>query len=78
MYSVPQFPDCVSFAEEMANLGKIVIVAALDATFQRQGFGNILQLVPLAEHVVKLNAVCMECFRSASFTKRKGEETEVG
>ncbi|KAH0629387.1 hypothetical protein JD844_011438 [Phrynosoma platyrhinos] len=40
-------------------------------------FGNILQLVPLAESVVKLNAVCMECFREASYTKRLGAEKEV-
>ncbi|XP_058022553.1 thymidine kinase, cytosolic isoform X2 [Ahaetulla prasina] len=40
-------------------------------------FGNILQLVPLAESVVKLNAVCMECYREASYTKRLGTEKEV-
>ena len=61
----------------MANRGKIVIVAALDATFQRTEFGKILQLVPLAESVVKLNAVCMSCFHDASFTKRISNEQEV-
>lgn len=63
--------------EELANLGKIVIVAALDGTFQRVGFGNILNLIPLAESVVKLNAVCMVCFGNASFTKRTCNETKV-
>ncbi|KAG8189275.1 hypothetical protein JTE90_019035 [Oedothorax gibbosus] len=71
------FPDTVSFAEEMANKGKIVIVAALDGTFQRKAFGDILQLVPLAESVIKLTAVCMFCFDEASFTKRIGTETQV-
>ncbi|CAL1278768.1 unnamed protein product [Larinioides sclopetarius] len=71
------FPDTVSFAEEMANNGKIVIVAALDGTFQRKAFGDILQLVPLAESVIKLTAVCMLCFDEASFTKRIGTETQV-
>ena len=71
------FPDTLSFAEEMANKGKTVIVAALDGTFQRQGFGNILQLVPLAESVIKLTAVCMFCYEEASFTKRIGRETEL-
>lgn len=61
----------------MANRGKIVIVAALDATFKRTEFGKILQLVPLAESVVKLNAVCMSCFNDASFTKRISNEKEV-
>ncbi|XP_015679650.1 thymidine kinase, cytosolic [Protobothrops mucrosquamatus] len=71
------FPDIVEFCETMANAGKTVIVAALDGTFQRRAFGNILQLVPLAESVVKLNAVCMECFHEASYTKRLGTEKEV-
>ncbi|NWI12239.1 KITH protein, partial [Crypturellus soui] len=71
------FPDIVEFCETMANAGKTVIVAALDGTFQRKAFGNILNLVPLAESVVKLNAVCMECYREASYTKRLGAEREV-
>ncbi|NXU94479.1 KITH protein, partial [Xiphorhynchus elegans] len=71
------FPDIVEFCETMANAGKTVIVAALDGTFQRKAFGSILNLVPLAESVVKLNAVCMECFRDASYTKRLGAEQEV-
>jgi hypothetical protein len=35
----------VEFSEEMANAGKIVIVAALDGTFQRQGIQTIF-LIP--------------------------------
>lgn len=42
-----------------------------------QAFGTILNLVPLAESVVKLTAVCMECFREAAYTKRLGVEKEV-
>ncbi|XP_025783339.1 thymidine kinase, cytosolic [Puma concolor] len=81
-YSVPilsrwPFPDIVEFSETMANAGKTVIVAALDGTFQRKAFGTILNLVPLAESVVKLTAVCMECFREAAYTKRLGAEKEV-
>ncbi|XP_052053475.1 thymidine kinase, cytosolic isoform X2 [Apodemus sylvaticus] len=71
------FPDIVDFCEKMANQGKTVIVAALDGTFQRKAFGSILNLVPLAESVVKLTAVCMECFREAAYTKRLGLEKEV-
>lgn len=36
-----------------------------------QGFGDILNLVPLAEYVIKLSAVCMNCYNEASFTKKK-------
>ncbi|XP_014666491.1 PREDICTED: thymidine kinase, cytosolic-like [Priapulus caudatus] len=71
------FPDVVEFSQMMADGGKTVIVAALDGTFQRQGFGNILNLVPLAESVNKLTAVCMKCYGDASYTKRKGHETAL-
>lgn len=71
------FPDIVEFCEDLANKGKTVIVAALDGTFQRKAFGNILSLIPLAENVVKLNAVCMHCFKDAAFTKRLGDEKKV-
>ena len=54
-----------------------MIVAALDGTFQRVGFGSILNLIPLAESVVKLSAVCMLCFGNAAFTKRTSSETKV-
>ncbi|RZF40272.1 hypothetical protein LSTR_LSTR015115 [Laodelphax striatellus] len=71
------FPDVVEFSEKAANLGKIVLVAALDGTYQRTGFSNILTLVPLAEKVDKLTAVCMSCFKDAAFTRRIGCEKEV-
>eukprot|EP01113_Clastostelium_recurvatum_P020060 TRINITY_DN2374_c0_g1_i1.p1 TRINITY_DN2374_c0_g1~~TRINITY_DN2374_c0_g1_i1.p1 ORF type:complete len:224 (-),score=61.91 TRINITY_DN2374_c0_g1_i1:86-757(-) len=75
------FPDVVDFSEAMSNKGKTVIVAALDGTFQRKPFvapfGPVLELIPLAEHVTKLTAVCMLCFKDAAFSKRIGTETEV-
>ena len=43
--------------------GKIVLVAGLDGTFQRVPFPEMLALVPLAEAVTKLQAVCMVCFQ---------------
>ena len=64
------FNDIVGVCERLANEGKIVIVAALDGTFQRKPFGNILNLVPLAERLTKLSAVCVECGKEAAFTKR--------
>ncbi|KAK7794110.1 hypothetical protein R5R35_012603 [Gryllus longicercus] len=71
------FADIVSCSEKLANKGKIVIVAALDGTYQRLPFGDILNLVPLAESVVKLSAVCMKCFKDASYTKRTTNECEL-
>ena len=70
------FQDVVGWSEMMANKGKIVVVAALDGTFQRKPFGDILSLIPLAESVTKLSAVCMNCFGEASFSKRITVEEE--
>ena len=40
-------------------------------------FGPVLNLIPVAESVVKLKAVCMICFKDAAFTKRLGSEKQV-
>ena len=64
------FADLVGWCESMVNKGKIVLVAALDGTFQRKPFCDILSLVPLAENVTKLRAVCMNSFQAAAFSKR--------
>lgn len=75
-----KYADLVPVCEEAANKGKIVIVSALDGTFQRKPFGAVLDLVPKAEVVSKLTAVCMICFRDAAFSKRIvqcGSEVEV-
>ncbi|BDA50037.1 Thymidine kinase [Coccomyxa sp. Obi] len=71
------FPDIVEYAERWANQGKIVIISALDGTFQRKPFNCILELIPLAEEVIKLRAVCNGCRREAAFTHRLGTEQEV-
>jgi len=70
------FPD-IGWAEKMANRGKVVLIAALDGTFQRKPFPTILELIPLAENVTKLNAVCMNCFGEAAFSKRTSEEDSL-
>jgi thymidine kinase len=49
------FADVVTFSEKMANLGKVVLVAALDGTFQRKPFGCILDLIPLVCHRLHLD-----------------------
>ena len=71
------FPDIVAWCEVMANRGKIVLVAALDGTFQRRPFPEMMALVPLAEAVTKLQAVCMLCFQEAAFSKRTTSESSV-
>jgi thymidine kinase len=71
------FPDIVPFCERMANRGKLVIVAALDGTYQRQPFGSIIELIPRAETVTKLAAVCRSCGADAAFSHRLTNEKAV-
>ena len=52
------FSDIVEFSEKAANDGKIVIMSALSGTFEKKGWANILQLIPLCEKVKKLSAIC--------------------
>jgi len=64
------FEDVCEMAERLSNLGKIVIVAALNADYKREPFLAVSKLFALAEKVDKLNAVCGFCGDSAPFTLR--------
>lgn len=58
---------------------KHVIVAGLNGDYQRKKFGEILDLIPLADDVLFTKALCKTCChpgRPASFTKRMSCETE--
>ena len=71
------FEDIVEHVDRWANMGKVVIVSALDGTFKRDGFNNILDLVPKSELVTKLSAVCKMCGKDAYFTQRLGRDTRL-
>ena len=64
---LPYF-QIVQYSEKWANQGKIIVIAALDATFERKPFGHVCDLVAKAESVQKLSAVCLECGGWAYFT----------
>ena len=70
------YPDIDIFAEHYANLGKIIIISALDSDFRRKSFGKIAELIPKSEEYVKLTAVC-KCGCDAAFTKRITNEIEA-
>ena len=71
------FEDILEKSEEWANQGKIVIVAALDCTFQMKPFKKITNLLALSETVDKLSSVCLDCGRDAAFTKRTIQEDSI-
>lgn len=60
--------------------GKHVIVAGLSGDFRRKPFGEILDLIPLADDVQFKRALCARCRhpdKAASFTKRVSDETST-
>lgn len=70
------FPEIVEFANELVeNRGKIVIIAALDGTYEGKHFGRIADLVPYCEQFTKLSAVCNDCGNDAAFTVRRKDFT---
>jgi thymidine kinase len=71
------FKDIISFAELIANLGKIVIVACLDSDFRREPFGNTCELIAKAEKVTKLNSICHYCKDDAAFSARITTEKAI-
>lgn len=65
------FPDLVTFCTQAADHdGKVVLVAGLDGDFQRKQFGQVLQLVPIADSVDKMAGKCNFCDTSALFSLR--------
>lgn len=76
------FCDIVEYCQKWADRGKIVVVAALDATYERKPFGSICELVSMAENVKKLTAVCLNCAGEAMFTHKHchntGEINDIG
>lgn len=63
------YTDAQIFCEKWANEGKIVEACGLSGTFNRTLFPVISELIPLAENVKFLKAICADNGNEASFTK---------
>jgi len=59
-----------SLCEQLVARGKRVIVAGLDLTFAAEPFGPMPKLLALADHVTKLQAVCVKCGGVATRSQR--------
>ena len=57
------FPDLYEVVKMLVdNQKKHVFVCGLDGDFKREKFGQMLDLIPLCDNVVKLKAVCQNCY----------------
>ena len=55
---------------KLAQKGIRVIVAGLDMDFSGKPFGPVPELMAIAEHVTKVNAVCVRCGAPAMYSFR--------
>lgn len=70
-------------ANKLADQGKTIIISALNATSERTAFDNIQALIPHAEEIIKLNAICIDCgseYATYSYytAGRKKDKIKVG
>jgi thymidine kinase len=62
---------------ELMHRGKRVILAGLDTTFAGEPFPPVPDLMAIADEVVKLSAVCMQCGAPAIHTQRLGSSQSL-
>ena len=60
-----------SVCEQLALNGIRVIVAGLDMDYQGKPFGQIPNLLAIADYITKLHAICMKCGNIANVSYRK-------
>lgn len=55
------FNDLYEFVVKVLKDGKKIYVCGLDGDFKRQKFGQILDLVPVCDNIIKLSSMCSLC-----------------
>jgi len=71
------FKNLKTEIEKMLQKNKIVLVAGLKGDFNMNKFGEMIDLVPIADNIIYLQANCYNCGEKASFTKRLSSEEQV-
>ena len=71
------FTGLREFVQRVGPRVKRIILAGLDGDFLQRPFGEIFDVIPLADEVLKLHALCMVCNDGtlAPFTRRFCEDT---
>ncbi len=73
------FDDLCLFAEQMTVIGKVVIVAALNGTYQQQPWPVISKAIAMADKTTFYTAICVRpnCGKDAPFSHRISDDTEL-
>ena len=69
------FPDLIPFIKSALKQNKKIYVYGLDGDYKQEPFGQMLELLPLADEYIKLYAIC-KCSKLAAFSKRMTTTTE--
>ena len=65
------FPDLkVSIIKLVEEYNKNVVICGLDSDFKREKFGDMWDLIPHADYIVKLKGCCNDCNKPSLFTCR--------
>jgi thymidine kinase len=66
------FKGLHDYVYKLIKIGKQILIVGLDGDASQKMFGEILECIPLATHVTKLNALCKVCADGtlAPFTKK--------
>jgi len=70
------YKDAHIFCDKWATAGKIVEVCGLNGTYERKQFNIISKLIPKADSITYLTAICRENGNEAKYSKRLSDETE--
>lgn len=73
--------DLLGVVKDLAGRGARVILACLDMDSLGQPFGNVGNLMAVADEVLKLKAVCIKCGADAGLSQRlvsHGDQVSVG
>ncbi len=68
--------DITHVCDQLALKGIRVIVAGLDMDYLGKPFGQIPNLLAIADYITKVHAICVKCGNIANYSYRKSAEHE--
>ena len=71
------FADLVEVCEELALMGKIILIAALNGDFRMEPFPVIQRIISKADKIKLLKAYCFNCHKDAKFSLRIVQSNET-
>ncbi len=67
--------NITTVCQQLANRGIRVIIAGLDMDYLGKPFGQMPNLLAIADYITKPHAICMDCGTIASYSYRKTADT---